>query len=159
MDDKCSICLNNIKYSVTLNCGHKFCYLCIKFVDELNGLCPICRKDIDIELNKLTIANVNDINETETYPCIKWLYNSNNRKNWWFYDIDTNEYIEKCYTEKSECKFDLGIHHYVIDFDNMIQSTYNTIRKIKRTELNNINDYNELIKNVKGIAGIHFDKK
>jgi len=43
----CSICFENIKDNVKLNCGHIYCSVCIKkWLTERSNTCPTCRAEI-----------------------------------------------------------------------------------------------------------------
>ena len=45
MED-CTICLEEIKESITLKCSHSFCYNCIDEWYKQKQTCPLCRKKI-----------------------------------------------------------------------------------------------------------------
>ena len=154
-DDKtCCICLDELHFDTSLTCGHKFCFLCIKYIT--NGLCPLCRKDIDIELNKLTLKDVS-YDDKEVFPCVKWMYNSRDKKNWWFYESKSNKIIEDCFSQKKPCQLSFGTTQYNIDFNNMMQiGSNNSQRAIKRIVINNISEWTNLMKDLRGIAGLYF---
>jgi hypothetical protein len=153
--------MDKIKYGVQLNCSHKFCFVCIKAVMETNGLCPLCRRDIDIDINKLCISDIKDFSpKTEIFPCTKWLYSSKDRTSWWFYEDETTDTIEKCFSSNSPCTISFGVHIYKIDFSQMLQLGQNTERKIQRIVFNNKQEFDDFIKsNTRGIAGLYFKKK
>ncbi len=45
----CSICFENKKDNIKLNCGHIYCNRCIKkWLTEKSNTCPTCRKEIVI---------------------------------------------------------------------------------------------------------------
>ncbi len=45
----CSICFENMKDNIKLNCGHIYCNRCIKkWLTEKSNTCPTCRKEIVI---------------------------------------------------------------------------------------------------------------
>lgn len=53
--DNCSICLDeftNDKKTTTLNCNHKFHYICVTEWINTKHTCPICRNDTQVPLNK-----------------------------------------------------------------------------------------------------------
>ena len=61
--DECCICLENIynnNYSV-LSCGHKYHFNCIMDSIKIKSTCPICRADIDINIDN-TELDENDFN-------------------------------------------------------------------------------------------------
>lgn len=45
-NENCSICLENFKSKIKLNCSHKFCKLCIYNWMFTNYNCPLCRTEI-----------------------------------------------------------------------------------------------------------------
>uniref|UniRef100_F1LCK5 E3 ubiquitin-protein ligase n=1 Tax=Ascaris suum TaxID=6253 RepID=F1LCK5_ASCSU len=46
-EEDCSICCQPYTFKATLpDCGHSFCFLCIKGVARRHGVCPLCRKPI-----------------------------------------------------------------------------------------------------------------
>ena len=166
MEDLCSICYEKMRYPVTLTCGHKYCFICIKSVKETTGCCPLCRQDIDIDLDKLSIYDV--VNTTEKiFPCIKWLYGSRDGKSWWYYDDNINNIIEENYKkwmtnkERPE-QFNVGHRMYDIDFDKMEQLGQYGVRKMKRQEFlteedkNDFDDFDEEF--TRGVTGVYFKK-
>ena len=42
----CAVCLNNCLHPAKLDCGHIFCFLCIKGVAVQSKRCPMCRREI-----------------------------------------------------------------------------------------------------------------
>lgn len=97
--EQCCICLGDIKYSMTLSCGHKFCYLCIKFVNQTSGICPLCRRDITNNIDSVTMEDIEHHDEPDEFPCVKWLFSSRDGKSWWYYDDDVNEDLEQYYKQ------------------------------------------------------------
>lgn len=171
-NDSCAICLNNkLNLPITLNCGHIFCYLCIKCV-KLNDVqlatCPLCRAKLDNKIiESLKLENNNIVNNQN----IIWLYEG--RKNgWWEYDEETNieienlyqkfKYIDEISDKSDEIKLNndikynitIGNMNFEIDFENMYQiNKYNYTRQIYRYD--RINNYdNSIEKCIKGIAGL-----
>lgn len=51
LDDpaECSVCFEEVKEFIKLNCNHSFCELCINKIEENNHIiCPLCRQEFDI---------------------------------------------------------------------------------------------------------------
>jgi len=56
---ECIICTNTFKDDemTVLECNHRFCFTCINKWRRLNSVCPICRREINIESeNNIEIA-------------------------------------------------------------------------------------------------------
>merc|ERR1712038_593571 len=43
---ECAVCLQTCVHPARLDCGHIFCFLCIKGVSHASMRCPMCRRDI-----------------------------------------------------------------------------------------------------------------
>jgi len=43
---ECAVCLQSCVHPARLDCGHIFCFLCIKGVSHASMRCPMCRRDI-----------------------------------------------------------------------------------------------------------------
>jgi len=71
-DDQCSICMNTIKATrsvQTLECGHVFHGKCIDRWKTRSCTCPLCRKAFEEPKYKLTITIENTTtNETQEIP-------------------------------------------------------------------------------------------
>lgn len=172
--DVCSVCQDKYKYPITLKCNHTYCFFCIKSVKETIGVCPLCRDDITDDLSAISMTRFNTVPKPTTYPCVKWLYGSNDQKTWWYYDDDVSEQIEKLYTEfigKEDVddisdddsdtdieypEIQIGPYAYEINFHAMSQNRGNKQRRILRKEFNSVDDKQEFDKNVRGIIGIKF---
>jgi hypothetical protein len=52
LDEKCPICLDNIKNPSTTTCGHVYCQICIldmfRTSKKVINDCPMCRKEINL---------------------------------------------------------------------------------------------------------------
>lgn len=58
MAEDCPICGDEISLPFTLECKHRFCYLCIKRAYEDKQACPYCRASISIDIaNSARIAS------------------------------------------------------------------------------------------------------
>lgn len=178
IEENCSICFNKLNLPVTLKCGHSFCFLCIKStkLEALSGKinCALCRKKIDIDINKLSLADIAvkddsiclDDQVLTTYPRTVWLYASNDVTSWWYYDNETNKMIEELYNKHvaktdDDFKIHIGAKEYKLDFTNMLQSLASDESKkraIKRLEMKDEKE-EEMLKQqyrVRGIAGVRF---
>lgn len=176
--DQCTVCMSKLNLPVKLICGHSFCFLCIKSTkleamsDKIN--CPLCREPIDINIEKLTLADIKVDSDTicldddisSAYPKIVWMYASNDITSWWYYDIETNKVIEELYQKyvnKSQADFQIhiGAKQYDLDFDNLSQhlsSDKAKKRPIKRLEITDESQENTFKKQhkVRGVAGVRF---
>ena len=142
---ECCICLDKIKLSITLQCQHKFCYLCLKAAFDVNEKCPLCRRDISQEIiDNATLETKVDTDQ------IRWMYSGRNN-GWWYYEPSISDTIEKGYQkfldDESNLEVDIMGRVYIIDYDEMVQTYKNYSRKIQRKT-----DQESVV--VKGIAGM-----
>ncbi len=94
----CEICNSNVSLPYKLNCGHIFCFLCLKS-NILNGHynCKKCSQFIPDNFNNIRIDDLHDYSiQTRKFF---WLYASNYKNHWWCYNDDLNEQIEKIYLD------------------------------------------------------------
>lgn len=68
MSCECPICYEEIKTSVTSNCGHQFCYSCFSKFIENSPDCPMCREKLFSE-DDLNTINSNKLESVENYLC------------------------------------------------------------------------------------------
>ncbi|VDD86606.1 unnamed protein product [Enterobius vermicularis] len=138
--DLCSICYEDFNFKTTLpDCGHSFCFLCIKGVALRVGSCPLCRNPVQPSLferpsfcssdHASSSAQVREQNpqprtlaggESTNYEGeVKWLYRSRGR-GWWRFEPRQERDLEAAYSA-GERIFELIIagFPYVIDFDIM----------------------------------------
>lgn len=118
----CSICHNEPPVNaIQLNCGHIFCFLCIKSVAEIAGCCALCRAEIGLEFNFqehqiLGLAQVPSPDEQDSY----WFYEG--FRGWWLYDADTTREINKARARgESQLERFISGNMYVIDLAEMQQ--------------------------------------
>lgn len=189
MSSICCVCQDQFKYPITLKCNHTYCFFCIKSVKETIGVCPLCRDDITDDLSAISMAKFNMIPTQITcnavYPCVKWLYGSNDQKTWWYYDDSISEQIEKFYydwnnkketdkddsedSEDSEDSDDsadsednkypeiqIGPYAYELNFHDMLQIRGVKQRRMLRKEFNSEDEKSIFDKTVRGIIGIKF---
>ena len=57
--DECSICFNQIKKKIILDCNHYYCNNCISEWVKRSNYCPMCRKKINFQLVPELIPIVN----------------------------------------------------------------------------------------------------
>jgi len=90
-DQSCPICLEDLLLPLTLPCGHKFCYLCIKGValSPSGPTCPLCRQVFSNSLIIKPPAIPDVAAGDENKP--RWYYEG--RNGWWEYDERTSEVI------------------------------------------------------------------
>lgn len=113
IDETCSICIEKIKMKYKLDCGHSFCYLCLKF--SLLGRtlsCPLCRSnvpndilenatyntsnDINTNNNDNNYNNYNNNNNNKQSQKVAWFYAGRNA-GYWEYDSITTQLLEESY--------------------------------------------------------------
>lgn len=161
----CAICLeedSNLLLPIKLiNCGHTFCYTCIKgyLLSSNKYKCPLCRSNINKDiLEHVTKQELEqDIKNLYDKNNIQWYYSGRNF-NWWRYDSTSNKKINKYYHKFKEnndlntFKYKIVNNEYIIDFNNMTQTSIDGCRqrKIKFTEPGD-DTMNEI---TKGMAGI-----
>ncbi len=56
MDEECGVCGGKISVKHESECGHVFCYLCIKRELRIRGRCPVCGKG-PYEMSSMMIAD------------------------------------------------------------------------------------------------------
>lgn len=142
--ETCTICLEEMvseKLPISLECNHKFCFLCIKGFYQNNPSCPLCRREI-------TDSVINNLRTKLPKTEFSWCYSGRNY-GWWAYDPITSEYLESQYGKSKEIKIDLMGREYTIDFINMEQIGPMGKRKIRREK--------NLTSLAKGIAGLKLD--
>lgn len=146
----CGICHNDPPINgVKLECGHIFCYLCIKSASEITCTCAICRAEIGFEFNFQEHNLLGTIKVPSSRDGYYWFYEG--YQGWWLFDPDTNNEIEETYrrgNRKLE-KFIAG-GPYTIDLIDMLQrrsdEPHSRARKICRATLN--------LDNILGMAGL-----
>lgn len=134
----CPICRNSYKLPLTLSCGHRYCFFCIKNAYAVSKSCPTCRKDVPVKEIERPVIHTNDVFSS------KWLYQGRDGRKWWRYDEETSKLIEEQYQRyiqdedgDIDVKFYIGNTEYEINFGSMEQ--YRTdaplcSRKIRRIE-------------------------
>lgn len=157
----------NLPY--TTECGHTFCYLCLKTQYELTRECPKCK----VALSERVHEKANMPLDVKV-PVINgpvWLYHGR-VSGWWRYDPISNKKIEEGYvkyvkanqppesemiqisdSEENAVTMNIRImgRDYTINFETMTQNPdplFGSTRDICRIEGNNPN------LTIKGIAGL-----
>lgn len=133
--ETCSICIEQIKMKYKLDCGHSFCYLCLKF--SLLGrvaTCPLCRSVVPKNIlenatyDEQTINTQSEISISEEQTAINVISNNNYYKSnvAWFYAGRNAGYWEydKISTKLLEDAYKLWINNQVNIDDNFNPNDY-----------------------------------
>ena len=56
--ENCSICIDTISNPILTNCGHLFCYDCLKQCLQVKNICPICKNNLNG--TELLVVNYNN---------------------------------------------------------------------------------------------------
>jgi len=147
MEAECLFCYNPMTLPYTLDCGHTFCYLCLKqmMLSGCTQRCPVCRRDIDEEMVEKAVSNT-------TIPTegLVWLYETRDGRGWWFYDKETSDTMEKAWNDGNNVEIRILGMSCEIDFEEMVQTSSNNTRNIIR-----VDDVDK--GKIKGIAGVRFN--
>lgn len=147
----CGICHNDPPVNgIQLNCGHIFCYLCIKSASETIGSCAICRREIGHEFNFQEHQVIGTIKAPTPSPDGHyWFYEG--FRGWWLYDAETNQELEQAF-RSGQPQFQKYIAGgvYIIDFQHMLQrrqdDEHGRARRVCRATLQ--------LENILGMAGL-----
>ncbi len=150
LPSECAICLESLLQPCKLECGHVFCFLCIKGSLNQKNECALCRSKIKenyLEKPKLLNLKPKSNKSKSDDKLFYWFYKG--RDGWWQYDDRTSLLIENEFQNNTK-KFQLLIagNLYNIDLDNNFQirdDNPSRKREIKRDLKSS---------HVKGIAGI-----
>ncbi|EFO26284.1 WWE domain-containing protein [Loa loa] len=174
--DECPICYQEFAYKTELpDCGHKFCFLCIKGAALRQGACPLCRKSIPCNIfldpvlatlagqpttvgiatsaKSISIVAENIVSRKNAEK-VKWFYGARNG-GWWRYERRHESEIEEAYQHGLH-SIDLLIAGslFCINFINMFQYRKELgskfTRPVKRIEEGDPS----LDGDVRGIAGL-----
>uniref|UniRef100_A0A915PQS4 E3 ubiquitin-protein ligase n=1 Tax=Setaria digitata TaxID=48799 RepID=A0A915PQS4_9BILA len=178
--DECPICYQEFAYKTELpDCGHKFCFLCIKGVALRHGACPLCRKRIPCSIfldpvvktladqstttgsmaaatESLGSAGEYITSRVKNVDEVQWFYGARHG-GWWRYERRHENEIEEAYQHGLH-SIDLLIAGslYCVNFDSMCQyrkdlgRTGRFTRAVKRVEEGD----SSLDGSVRGIAGL-----
>uniref|UniRef100_A0A6G1SHS2 E3 ubiquitin-protein ligase n=1 Tax=Aceria tosichella TaxID=561515 RepID=A0A6G1SHS2_9ACAR len=117
----CAICHSDPPVNaIRLNCGHVFCYLCIKNASETTCACALCRREIGNEFNFQEHEILGTVKAPTSRDGHYWFYEG--FRGWWLYDPETNNELEEAYRRGATRmeKFIAG-SDYVIDLTQMLQ--------------------------------------
>ncbi|VDO30507.1 unnamed protein product [Onchocerca flexuosa] len=177
--DECPICYQEFTYKTELpDCGHKFCFLCIKGVTLKHGACPLCRKRIScsifldpiltapedqpttirtataVESVGIVAENIDD--RKKNADKVQWFYGARHG-GWWRYECRHENEIEKAY-QNGLHSIDLLIAGslFCIDFDSMCQYKKDLGRRGKFTRpVKRIEEGDSSLNGaIRGIAGL-----
>ncbi|CAI2357997.1 unnamed protein product [Caenorhabditis sp. 36 PRJEB53466] len=130
-EKECAVCKDLRVLETTLQCGHKFCHLCIKGVFLTNRPCPLCRTPIvgdDLDRSeqldpKMRFKRADGSEYDELPPlmvfkeeepdddvqfikCVRgrfyWLYKSNTEDSWWRYEGRVEALLESEFQKDSK---------------------------------------------------------
>ena len=86
--DCCCICTGIPTLPILLpDCGHSFCYTCIKGYKLANPqplVCPLCRTPVTIDIDHIKVDNVDKAIERYIDKPY-WIYQTNDFKSWLIY--------------------------------------------------------------------------
>lgn len=146
----CSICRCEPTNAVKIDCGHVFCYMCIKSATETIGTCALCRQEVSLDFNFKRHQVIGPTKIPSSNNGYYWFYQG--YKGWWLFDADTHKELEKAYQENLDSiPKQLAGHMYIINFRTMTQqreSGDGKARKIIRATLGDLDD------NILGMAGL-----
>ncbi|CAG9538708.1 unnamed protein product [Cercopithifilaria johnstoni] len=153
--DECPICYQEFAHKIELpDCGHKYCFLCIKGVALRHGACPLCRKRIPSSIfldpvlttfadQPTTIRAVapgesiavvaENIDSRKKNERVQWFYAARHG-GWWRYESRHENEIEEAY-QLGLRSIDLLIagNLFSINFDSMCQYRKDFSRRGRRT--------------------------
>lgn len=149
----CSICRNEPTNAVKLDCGHTFCYLCIKSAGETTGVCALCRRELPAEFNFKKMNVLGPIRVPTSKDGFYWFYKG--YQGWWLYDADTNRELEEAHGNGLSLinKLIAG-HMYKLDLQSMTQQRQDgdgNPRTMMRSKLS-------AVPNCLGIGGLRGDE-
>lgn len=182
----CGICLQKLTLPHTLECGHQFCYVCIKFNTISNGFtCPLCRGKFNKdELDTVTIDDIVD-NDDASIGNIKWYYAGRGGGHWQ-YDEISQLLLEENYQQWKEDHSSNGeagyfpqygttdeellehglipiligdINKFYFNFEEMYQYNHRNGAKRNITRADNSDEEQDVDICLKGIAGIKINQK
>lgn len=98
----CAICTtDSINLPYALDCGHVYCYLCIKshkLANKDKAVCPLCRVPIGKDITEK--AKLNQCINTKPRQHLQYVWYYHGRNNgWWKYDDESCFELEKMYQE------------------------------------------------------------
>ena len=95
--DDCVVCMQPYDLPVMLDCGHVFCYICLKTANKSKDECPLCRAIITIDINRVVQRDLESkVSGMVGSPV--WLYESNSKDGWWIYGVRSCTPLEDAYT-------------------------------------------------------------
>ena len=95
----CKICNETASLPFELNCGHIFCFICLKtyMINDGGSVCPQCNMFITDDITKVKVDDL--YKYTVEHRKIYWAYSSNYVDHWWCYDYESCNQIEHIYND------------------------------------------------------------
>ncbi|XP_062871461.1 E3 ubiquitin-protein ligase rnf146 [Trichomycterus rosablanca] len=152
---ECAICLQSCVYPVRLQCGHVFCFLCVKGASWHSKRCALCRQEVPEDfLDRPTLLSPEELKATATggqnLGGHAWYYEG--RNGWWQYDERTSRELEEAYGKgQKSAEMLIAGFLYVADLENMVQYRRNEHGRRRRMK----RDAVDVPK--KGVAGLRLD--
>ena len=160
----CIICQEAMINPIELDCGHEYCYTCIKgTIINIGTECPLCRKQISSKFKNLIFEAPEKLckNLSHIETDYIWIY-SGKDSGWWYFDSKSNDEVEHLYQLYHKQKLTPEINYlsicgliFTFNFKKMeqINKKNKVVRHIQRLTQTELNDF---MKNnqIKGICGI-----
>lgn len=152
---ECAICLQSCVYPVRLQCGHVFCFLCVKGASWHSKRCALCRQEVPEDfLDRPTLLSPEELKATATggqnLGGHAWYYEG--RNGWWQYDERTSRELEEAHNRgQKSAEMLIAGFLYVADLENMVQYRRNEHGRRRRMK----RDAVDVPK--KGVAGLRLD--
>ena len=148
---KCPVCVENPMHRTELECGHVYCFLCVKGLVEYaaeKAQCVTCGQSITsgylgkqriLERFRADLEQTEDSEDEaddEARGHFKWFYESARGGTWWRFEARDNDDLEAAFKAGLR-RLDTLIcgHNYIVDFVDMMQvraDDFTKRRRIKR---------------------------
>ena len=148
--DECPVCFGTVSLPYKLECGHVFCYLCVKQAVTTNPACPVCGDDVSPQtIIEGAVDQDGDLTPPSTAT---WAY-AGRTTGWWYFDPESSSLIEGAWAAGDDIVvINIAGIEYTIDFATGMQTSSETglSREVKRMV------GAEGVEDVKGVAGLAF---
>lgn len=98
MVQNCVICKQLASWPVTEECGHVFCFACLKKNMWSLTKCPVCKEELTYESLAEANEQLLDV-ELDSQRRIVWAYSNRSGDAWWCYRKDISDELEELYAE------------------------------------------------------------